>query len=308
MQTARGHQALASAPPGAVVAIGNFDGVHVGHQRIFAICLAKARAARPGTACVLTFDPHPAKVLAPEMAPPLITTTARKLELIAACGIELCVLESFDRALAARSPADFVDEILVRSLAAREIVVGSDFTYGHGRAGTVETLCADGRFGVTVVDKVTVDGLVASSSKIRELVLEGRVEGAARLLGRPFELGGEVVRGAGRGRAIGIPTANLRTANELLPRSGVYAGFARLASERRRAVINVGTNPTFTTGDALSIEAHVLDYDSELYGRELVLEFVARLRAEARFPNAQALVAQIGHDVEQARDLLAKRG
>jgi riboflavin kinase / FMN adenylyltransferase len=245
MQTARGHLALAAPPQQAVVAIGNFDGVHVGHQRIFQLCIDKARAAH-GTACVLTFDPHPAKVLAPEVAPPLITTAARKLELMAACGIDLCVLEPFDRAFAARAPAEFVEDILVKSLAAREIVVGSDFTYGRGRAGTIETLRADGRFAVTVVEKVTVDGLVASSSKVRELVLEGRVEGAARLLGRPFELSGEVVRGAGRGRQIGVPTANVRTQNELLPRIGVYAGFARVGDERHKCVMNVGTNPTFT--------------------------------------------------------------
>src|SRR5262249_52041483 len=148
--------------------------------------VAKARAAG-GDACVLTFDPHPAKVLAPEVAPPLITTAARKLELIANCGIDLCVIEPFDRAFAARSPAEFEGEILAGALGAREIVVGTDFTYGRARAGTVDTLRAAGRFAVTIVEKVTVDGLVASSSKIRELVLEGRVEGAAKLLGRPFE-------------------------------------------------------------------------------------------------------------------------
>jgi riboflavin kinase/FMN adenylyltransferase len=307
MQTARGHRSLATTPRNAAVAIGNFDGVHVGHQRIFELCVAKARAAG-GEACVLTFEPHPAKVLAPEVAPPLITTAERKLELIAGCGIDLCVAEPFDRAFAAHSPAEFVDEILVQSLAAREIVVGSDFTYGQKRAGTVDTLRADGRFGVTVVDKVTVDGLVASSSKIRELVLEGRVEGAARLLGRPFELAGDVVRGAGRGRTIGIPTANVRTKNELLPRGGVYAGYARVDAERHRCVVNVGTNPTFTTGDVLSIEAHLLDFDRDLYGNTLVIEFAVRLRPEARFPNVEALVAQIKHDIEQARVLLTKLG
>jgi riboflavin kinase/FMN adenylyltransferase len=307
MQTARGHQALAAPPRQAVVAIGNFDGVHVGHQRIFQLCVDKARAAG-GSACVLTFDPHPAKVLAPEVAPPLITTPARKLELIAACGIDVCILEPFDRAFAARSPAEFVDDILVKSLAAREVVVGSDFTYGQKRAGTVDTLRADGRFGLTVVEKVTVDGLVASSSKIRELVLEGRVEGAAKLLGRPFELSGEVVRGAGRGRQIGIPTANVRTQNELLPRGGVYAGFARTGDERHPCVMNVGTNPTFTKGDALSIEAHLLDFDRDLYGNQLAIEFLVRLRPEARFPSVEALVAQIKNDIDQARVLLAKRG
>src|SRR5262245_2656434 len=310
LQIMRGDLELETPPPEAVVAIGNFDGVHVGHQKIFEIALAKARA-RGGTACVLTFEPHPARVLAPELAPPLILPLDRKLERIAECGIDMAVLEPFDAAFAQRSPESFVSDILVAALGTRDVVVGQDFTYGRGRAGTVETLAAAGLaqgFGVTAVEKVTARGLVASSSKIREFVLEGKVDGAARLLGQPFEVSGEVVRGAGRGRSIGVPTANLRTEQELLPRPGVYAGRARLGGAYGKpwpAAINIGTNPTFTHEDVLSVEAHLIDFDQDLYGTRLTLQFLARLRGEERFPSAEALVAQIRHDIEATRSIVS---
>jgi len=313
MQIVRGHLELEAQPPEAVVAIGNFDGVHVGHQKIFQIALGKARA-RAGTACVLTFEPHPARVLAPELAPPLILPLARKLERIAECGIDLTVLEPFDAAFAQREPESFVSDILVGALGAREVVVGRDFTYGRARGGTVETLLGAGAkhgFAVTAVEKVTARGLVVSSSKIREFVLEGKVDGAARLLGQPFEVSGEVVRGAGRGRTIGVPTANIKTEQELLPRTGVYAGRALVGGPqgtRWPAAINIGTNPTFTHEDVLSVEAHLIDFDQDLYGAELRLEFLARLRGEERFPNAAALVAQIRHDIEAARSIAASQG
>jgi riboflavin kinase/FMN adenylyltransferase len=310
MEIAYGHAALPRRPKRPVIAVGNFDGVHVGHQRIFQIAREQARA-QGGEAVVLTFDPHPAKVLAPELAPPLICPLAKRLERIAACGVDLCVVETFDAELAAMSPEAFVDEILVFSLRVREVVVGRDFTYGRGRAGTIETLLAAGQvrgFGLSVVEKVAVAGLVASSSKVREFVLEGRVDGAARLLGRPFEIVGTVISGAGRGRTLGIPTANLKTDNELLPRTGVYAGALRSRGERRDAVINVGVNPTFTRGDTLSIEAHVLGFEGDLYGQEVALEFLARLRGEQRFPDANALVAQIRRDMAAAQEFLTKKG
>jgi riboflavin kinase/FMN adenylyltransferase len=307
MRVVRGHANLASLPRQAAVAIGNFDGVHVGHQRIFAITCEKARA-KGGEACVLTFDPHPAKVLAAELAPPLILPLERRLELVAEQGIDLVLVEKFDRTFAAQPADAFVDEILVMALRAKEIVVGEDFTYGRGRAGNVETLAAAGRargFGVTVVEKVTVGGLVASSSKIRELVLEGRVEGAAQLLGRPFELSGEVVRGAGRGRTIGVPTANLKTTGELTPKLGVYAGRLFSAGKAWDAVVNIGVNPTFTAGDTVSVESHMLDFNGDLYGASVRLELTFRVRAEQRFPNAESLVAQIKQDIASARRLLS---
>ncbi len=286
------------------MAIGNFDGVHRGHQRLFAVARAGADA-RAAEAVVLTFEPHPAKLLAPAYAPPLICTPARKLARIAACGMDACVVEPFDRALAALTPEAFVDQVLVGALGAREVVVGWDFTFGRARAGDAESLAALGRtrgFSVSVVEAVTVDGMVCSSTKIREFVLEGRVEGAALLLGRDPAIEGEVVKGAGRGRGIGIPTANLRPETELLPAPGVYAGWGELPTgERYAAAINVGTNPTFALG-RLSIEAHLLDYAGEdLYGARLMLGLRRRLRDETRFPSVEALVAQIRDDIARVR-------
>jgi riboflavin kinase/FMN adenylyltransferase len=309
VEIVRGYQTLPAPPRGNILAIGNFDGVHVGHQRIFELVVRKARAAS-GTACVLTFDPHPAKVLAPEWAPPLIVPPARKLELIAACGIDLACVQPFDARLAALEPATFTADVLVRALGVRDIVVGSDFTYGRARAGTIETLREAGTshgFSVTVVEKVTVAGLVASSSKVRELVLEGRVDGAARLLGRPFELSGPVVRGAGRGRSLGIPTANVATRNELLPKNGVYAGWVRHDGTNLPSAINIGTNPTFTESAQISCEAHVLDFEGDLYDRDVTIEFATRLRDEQRFDSPAALVTQIGRDIAEARDLLNRK-
>jgi riboflavin kinase/FMN adenylyltransferase len=306
----RGHQALSRPLRHPVVAIGNFDGVHRGHVHLFH--KARELATSDGESAVLTFDPHPAKVLAPAWAPPLITPLARKLELIAAAGIEVAVVQPFDRELAAHTPEQFFDEVLVGRLGAAQVCVGYDFTFGRGRAGTVETLRELGHarsVGVTVVPAVTVDGIVCSSTKVREFVLEGRVDGAALLLGRPPEVEGEVVRGDGRGRTLGVPTANLRAQTELLPKNGVYAGWAELADGRRFAgAINVGTNPTFVADRPVLVEVHLLDCDLDLYGAQLRVGFVERLRAEERFSSKEALVAQIHKDIERTRAIWRARG
>jgi riboflavin kinase/FMN adenylyltransferase len=301
MKIVRGHETLAAPPGHPVVAIGNFDGVHRGHAFLFSETRRLAAAAGV-EAAVLTFDPHPAKILAPAYAPPLITTLERKLELIEAAGIELCVVQPFDRDFAARSPAQFIDGVLVGSLHASHVVVGWDFTFGQKRAGNVAALERDGRFAVTAVPPVAVDGLVCSSTKVREFVVEGRVDGATLILGRPHEVEGEVVRGDGRGRQIGVPTANLKARTELVPKNGVYAGWAQVLASGKRfgAAINIGTNPTFKAERTIVIEAHLLDCDLDLYGAELRLGFVERLRAEERFPSVEALVAQIRKDVERA--------
>lgn len=315
MDIFRGHSSLPRRLRDPVVAIGNFDGVHRGHAALFEQARRHAHHLH-GEAVVLTFDPHPAKVLAPSYAPPLITTTARKLELIAATGVDVTVLEPFDRAFASRSPEAFVREVLADGLGARHVVVGYDFTFGQKRSGTVELLGELGPrhgFEVTVVPPVSVDGIVCSSTKVREFVLEGRVDGAALLLGRDHEVEGEVVRGAGRGRTIGVPTANVAAETELVPKLGVYAGWAERvdggerSGERWMAAINVGTNPTFVDSRTVSVEAHLLDCDEELYGARLRLGFVRRLRDEARFPSREALVAQIRRDVDETRVVMAAR-
>jgi riboflavin kinase/FMN adenylyltransferase len=341
VQLIRGHihsgaldQVLGSA--GAVVAIGNFDGVHRGHQELLARTCAAAR--RLGDRAVaLTFDPHPARVLAPHLAPRLITSCERKLALLAEHGIELCLLEPFDAALARLGPAEFVERVLVRALRARHVVVGYDFTYGHKRSGNVAALRDSGQqhgFTVEAVEPVTVDGIVASSSRVRDLVSGGNLEAARRLLGRDFAIDGLVVRGAGRGRGIGIPTANLAPTSELLPEPGIYAVRCALLPDPPNAArsapgapcpevetvapdrvatslagaASLGTNPTFVDGGQLTLEVHLLDFSGDLYGRHMRVEFVQRLRPERRFREVDELLAQIRRDIEQARALLSGAG
>jgi riboflavin kinase/FMN adenylyltransferase len=311
METVRGHRALDRRPTRPVVAIGNFDGVHRGHAHIFHQAKRMALAGG-GQAVVLTFDPHPAKLLAPTLAPPLITPLGRKLELIAAEGIDLTVVEPFDHALAALSPEEFVTRVLADGLGTVAVCVGYDFTFGAHRSGTTATLAQLGErsgFKVEVIPPVSIEGLVCSSTKVREFVLEGRVDGAARVLGRAAEVEGEVVRGEGRGRSIGVPTANLRLDTELVPKNGVYAGWAEVPGEKRRAAaINIGTTPTFGASHPVTVEAHLLDTDIDLYGRRLRLGFVRRLRSEERFPSKDALVEQIRKDIAETRRLAAEGG
>src|SRR4051812_16652262 len=295
------------------IAIGNFDGVHLGHQALFA---AARRDAAGSPVCALTFQPHPARLLAPQYAPPLICELPRKRELIAACGVTDLVEQRFDAAFAGTDASRFVEMLLATGVG--EVVVGHDFTYGRGRSGTIDSLrIALEERGVKlhVVAPVTVNGLVCSSTKVREFVLEGRVEAANMLLGRPFDLDGDVVQGAGRGRKLGWPTANIRTGNELLPAVGVYAVRARLlpGGPPIPGAANLGLNPTFRPQVALagaagqpplSLEVHLLDFSEDIYGKRMRVEFIRRLREERRFPGVDALKAQIAEDVREARRLL----
>jgi riboflavin kinase/FMN adenylyltransferase len=299
------------------LAIGNFDGVHRGHQEL--VRVARARGAATGAqAGVLTFTPHPARVFAPALAPPLIVSLERRLELLADAGAEVAIVEPFTRAFAAIEAEAFVRDVLVTRLGAREVVVGYDFTFGHGRRGTPALLQTEGAavgLGVTIVPPVTLDGgLVCSSSKVRELVLEGRVEGAALVLGRPVEITGPVVHGAGRGRGIGVPTANVAAEAELLPRLGIYAAWARVLDARggvassHRAALSVGSNPTFAAtpgASPVTVEAHLLDFDGDLYDRRLRVEVLHWLRDERRFDSIASLTAQIATDIAATRARLS---
>ncbi|MEN9797249.1 MAG: hypothetical protein RL653_945 [Pseudomonadota bacterium] len=301
---------LSEASPlrGAAVALGNFDGVHLGHQALL------AEAARHGAPVALTFQPHPGKVLQPALAPKLICVLPRKLELLEAAGAQAVVVQPFTSEYARTTPAEFEAQ-LFDVLGAGHAVVGADFTYGARRAGTVETLRAAAAARgaqVHVVPAVTVDGVVVSSSRVREYLLEGRVEAAQRLLGRAFDLDGTVVPGDGRGRQIGVPTANVDTQNELRPAAGVYAVTARFREgegwgERRAGAANIGVKPTFG-GTEVTVEVHLLDFAGDLYGRELRVEFLERLRAEQRFGSVAELVGQIRRDVEAARSAVARAG
>jgi riboflavin kinase/FMN adenylyltransferase len=306
------------------VAIGNFDGVHLGHRALLAHSRARIDAVSlPGPVVALTFEPHPASVLAPAFAPPRICTPARKLALLEAAGADEVVVQRFDAAFAALAPEEFVDLLCKTGIA--HVVVGHDFTYGKargGNAGSLRRALEERGVSLTLVPTVTVNGLVVSSTKVREFTLAGQVDGAAALLGRPFDLDGEVVRGDGRGKLLGFPTANLKSEADLLPSLGVYAVRMRLAEGTSggfgppiAGAANLGINPTFRTAaqagtlqggkTPLLLEVHLLDFAQDLYGRQVRVEFVRKLRDERRFPGVDALKAQIGRDVEEVRRLLA---
>ena len=309
MRIFRSLSEAAGALRGCAVAIGNFDGVHLGHRRLFQLARAGA-AARGGPAVALTFEPHPVRVLRPALAPPLLTPLSRKLELLAESGLDAVVVQPFDLAYAASDAAEFVARDLAGHLGAAEVVVGHDFTAGKGRTrvdGLRQLLAARG-VALTLVDPVAWEGLVVSSTKIRELLLEGQVEAAAELLARPHDVEGEVVRGAGLGRKLGFATANLRP-EAMLPANGVYAVRARLGASEQLGVTNVGVKPTVLRAGPVTAETHLLDAeDRDLYGERLRVGFVARLREERRFPSLDALRQQIGEDASRARELLAAMG
>jgi riboflavin kinase / FMN adenylyltransferase len=274
------------------VAVGTFDGVHLGHREVIR-----------GADTVLTFEPHPAAVVAPAGAPRLLTTLERKAELIAELGVDELVVIPFDRAFASRSAEAFVGDVLVGALRATHVSVGENFRFGHKAKGDPAMLEADARFATRVVPLLEVDGEVVSSSHIRGLVMGGAVEYADRLLGAPFTVTGEVVHGDERGRTLGYPTANLVPRDGYVtPGHGVYACRAVLASgEAFSAATNVGVRPMFVTGRGELIEAYLLGFDGDLYGTCLRVEFLKRLRGEKRFASVDALVEQMGRDVEDAR-------
>lgn len=271
------------------IAVGEFDGVHLGHRRVIA-----------GSDTVVTFDPHPLQVVRPEAAPRLLTSLEAKAQLIAGLGVDELVVIPFDERFAAQSPQEFIDDVLVDRLCASDVAVGENFRFGHRAAGDPGVLQADGRFRTRVVELVEIDGEVVSSSHIRALVGAGDVEGAAKMLGAPFQMRGEVVSGDRRGQSLGFPTANLVPDERLVyPGHGVYVGRA----DDMCAAINVGVRPTFGTGRAVLVEAYVLDRQLDLYGHTLRVEFLKRLRGERRFESVDALVEQMRRDVERARAL-----
>ena len=273
------------------IAIGTFDGVHVGHRAVIA-----------GADTVLTFEPHPLRILSPEAAPKLILPFDIKRDVIAGLGVEEMVVIPFDRDFTLISAEDFVRGILIERLDAREIAVGENFRFGARARGDAEMLAAQDEFTTRVVPLVTVDGETVSSTRIRALIAAGDVAAAGRCLGAPVMLEGEVVRGDSRGRELGFPTANVVPDESLVvPGHGVYAGFANGVP----AAVNIGVRPMFDTGRGLLVEAHLLDYDADLYGQRLRVALIERLRGEQRFPSVDELVAQMHRDVEETRELCA---
>lgn len=305
MRIVRGLESYPPDAPPAAVALGVFDGIHLAHRAILATALGRARALGvEAVAC--TFDPHPMDVLQPDRAPLPLTTMDERLELIGRTGIGVTVVLDFTPKLAAMEPEAFVKEIVLGRLHAREVIVGFNHTFGRGARGDAQLLrdlAGELGFRAHVVPPLLVDGTPASSSAIRAALQAGEVERATRYLGRPYATSGTVVAGAGRGRTLGFPTANVALDRPLLVGSGVYACYAVLTEGRRAAVVNVGVRPTFGER-VLTVEAHLLDFTGDLYDRRMKLEWVGRLRGERRFDGVEALRAQIARDVADARRCL----
>ncbi len=310
MRIARGLAEVPEALPAPVLALGTFDGIHVGHRQVIGGAMARARDLE-GTAVVVTFEPHPLEVLRPGTDPVLLTTLDERLALLDDAGVDLTVVLPFDLAFAQIPAETWLDEILAGRLDARAVFAGSSYTFGHRRQGTAARLAEWGRdrgVEVHLIPAVLVSGEPVSSSRIRTALREGLVDEAARLLGRWYGLGGPVTSGQGRGRTIGFPTANLvPPARKVLPGQGVYATIVDVDGRRYGGATNVGRRPTFGGGD-VTVETHLLGFAGELSGRTTVVSFVQRLREERTFPGADALVRQIHDDVEQARQLLAGVG
>jgi riboflavin kinase/FMN adenylyltransferase len=291
-----------------VVTMGNFDGVHKGHQVILA--QVRSDADRLGVAAVaLTFDPHPVAVLRPEAAPRLLMSLKDRLDGLASCGLDATVVQTFTDEFAATDADVFVSRFLVGVLDTQKMVVGHDVNFGHDRSGSIETLVGAGAlhgFDVDVVSPVLVGGTVVHSNVVRDKVARGEVVEAAALLGRPHVVRGHVVRGAGRGTGLGFATANLKADTEAVPADGVYVTRAVVGGKHIDGVTSIGHTPTFG-GDETAIEVHLFSDCGDLYGQEIAVEFFERVRDQQKFADADALVAQIKLDVETARKVLGRR-
>ena len=309
MEIFREIEAIDKTFPYACVTIGNFDGVHLGHQMLFAEVVQKAYRHH-GTSVAVTFDPHPLQVLRPEGIK-LISTCAQKIELIGHAGIDVLVIVPFTLQFAATPAVHFVDEILKKRIGVKELVVGYDYAFGKGRTGDINFLQKQGRekgFPVTVVDAHYENGMLVSSTKVREMIVEGRMEDARRLLGRYYQIRGEVQVGKQRGsKEIGFPTANLHLEPEdLIPKIGVYVSQVICDGKCYGGVLNIGYNPTFGE-EKLVAETHIFDFDQDIYGKPIKVNLLKFLRGEQKFAGVQELAAQIGRDVAQAKQVLAEQ-
>ena len=291
----------------SVVSIGNFDGLHLGHQKILR-AVADRAPARGALAAAVTFDPHPLKVLRPEQAPPLLQTLEQKVAGFIELGLDAALVLNFNSALAALSPEEFVRRTLAGPLRATAVLVGRSFRFGNkqaGNAGRLQELGEKFGFAVEIVEPVFVDGQVISSSVVRSAVAEGAVARAVRLLGRPFALTGEILRGTGRGAGVVFPTLNLAPEQELLPRTGVYATETLVGARVYRSATNVGVRPTFDAG-ALSVESHLFDFSENLASGRIEVRFWERLRDERKFSGPEELRRQIAADLEQTREFFQR--
>jgi riboflavin kinase / FMN adenylyltransferase len=292
----------------AVLSVGNFDGMHLGHQKILRQVVERAKAQQ-SIAGVITFDPHPLKVLRPGQAPPMVETIGQRMERFESIGLEAALILRFDRSLAGLSPEEFVRGVLVAELKTAAVLVGQNFRFGHRQEGNVETLTELGRrfgFSVQIVEPVMIDNEFVSSTGVRNAIAEGRVAHAARLLGRPFGLSGEIIRGAGRGSTVLFPTLNLAPEQELLPKVGVYATETLLDGRIYRSATNVGFRPTFD-GTLLGVESNLFDFSREVTKGRLEVRFWERLRDEKKFNGPTELRAQIAADLREVREYFRRR-
>ena len=290
-----------------VITIGNFDGVHLGHQTLFQKVKDRSRAV-DGQSVVITFDPHPIKLMRPDKRLPMLTTTDQKIKLLASLELDGIIVHPFSAEFGAMPAREFVQYYLVHRLGAREVVIGHDYRFGRNREGNIallQSLGAEFGFPVHVVDAIQINDTIVSSTLIRNLINDGQVLAAQDFLGRPYEVTGEVIHGHGRGaRLLGFPTANITIDNGLLlPAAGIYAVRAELRGQIYPAVANIGTCPTFDNQE-LSLEVYLLDFDRDIYGQRLAVQFVQRLRDERRFDDLPALVTQIKKDVAAARQIV----
>jgi riboflavin kinase / FMN adenylyltransferase len=308
MRIIRGTKNIIGPIPYPVMAIGNFDGVHVGHQTLFRKT-AELALEHEGTPIAFTFEPHPLKIIAPEKVPPLLTHFKKKMALIESFGINLVICADFTRKFADQQPRDFSKNILFEKIGVKEIVVGFDYAFGRGREGTIPYLKKMGEefgFRVHVVEPFQLDGQTVSSSHVRELIEAGQVEMARQFLGRDYSILGPVISGYKTGQSIGFPTANIDTSKVQIPGIGVYAVRVVYKNNYYDAVANIGFNPTFHR-DRLSVEVHIFDFDQIIYSQEIEVQFVARIRSEIEFKSADDLVVQINQDIEKTRKILLEK-
>jgi len=308
MEIIQGIDRLKAPFKNAVATLGNFDGVHLGHQKIFERVKEESKRLN-GQGVVITFEPHPLKILSPGRCPPLLTPFRKKMVLLEKSGIEFVLCIEFSKPFSEISPSEFVRTILIDKVGTRKVIVGYNYHFGKGKGGDVKTLkklCDPCHVEVEVVEAMRVDDTTVSSSKIRELIREGRVENASKLLGRDYPIIGKVIVGAKRGQALGFPTANLEISDELYPRKGVYA--VEVAWDRRtfNGVANVGVNPTFSAKkgekELFSLEVYILQFNQDIYGEEIQVNFKRRIRDEVRFDSPSRLIEQIRKDIHWARE------
>jgi riboflavin kinase/FMN adenylyltransferase len=306
MAVIRGIENLKERYRNVALTIGNFDGVHVGHQKIFREVVARAKSLG-GVSMAITFDPHPMKVVAPERGVRVLTPFDEKARLIEKFGIDEVLCISFSREFSNTKPDDFISDVIAGKIGAKAVIVGHKYTFGKGKKGTTSLLRRRGRrfgFSLTVIRNARLFGEVVSSSRIRSLVSRGRVCEVSWLLGRPYMIEGKVIKGAGRGRSLlNVPTANIRTPNEIVPREGVYAVKAGIRGKLLEGVANVGKNPTFGEG-RMSYEVHLFDFSESVLGEMIRIYFIDRIRDEKTFPDIGSLHDGILRDIERAKDVL----